>query len=43
MSLYFWIFIGSGLGGLARFALSGQVAHRLGHLCVTWLNPMRSS
>ncbi len=23
MSLYFWIFIGSGLGGVARFARSG--------------------
>ncbi|HWL17375.1 MAG TPA: fluoride efflux transporter CrcB [Opitutus sp.] len=30
MSLYFWIFFGSGLGGLARFALSGLVAHRIG-------------
>jgi CrcB protein len=30
MSLYFWIFFGSGLGGLARFALSGLVAHRVG-------------
>ena len=30
MSLYFWIFFGSGLGGLARFALSGLVAHRFG-------------
>jgi CrcB protein len=30
MSLYFWIFFGSGLGGVARFALSGLVAHRLG-------------
>ncbi|MBS0662910.1 MAG: fluoride efflux transporter CrcB [Verrucomicrobia bacterium] len=30
MSLYFWIFLGSGLGGLGRFALSGLVAHRFG-------------
>lgn len=30
MSLYSWIFIGSGLGGLARFVLSGLVAHRFG-------------
>jgi len=30
MSLYFWIFFGSGLGGLARFALSGLIAHRFG-------------
>lgn len=30
MSLYFWIFLGSGLGGVARFALSGLVAHRFG-------------
>lgn len=30
MSLYFWIFFGSGLGGVARFALSGLVAHRFG-------------
>lgn len=30
MSLYFWIFLGSGLGGLARFALSGLIAHRMG-------------
>ncbi len=30
MSLYFWIFIGSGLGGMAHFALSGAVAHRAG-------------
>jgi len=30
MSLYLWIFLGSGLGGLARFALSGLVAHRYG-------------
>jgi CrcB protein len=30
MSLYFWIFLGSGVGGLARFALSGLIAHRLG-------------
>jgi CrcB protein len=30
MSLYLWIFLGSGLGGMARFALSGLVAHRVG-------------
>src|SRR4051812_23245169 len=30
MSIYLWIFFGSGLGGLARFALSGLVAHRFG-------------
>ncbi|OAM90031.1 fluoride efflux transporter CrcB [Termitidicoccus mucosus] len=30
MSLYFWIFFGSGLGGVARFALSGLIAHRFG-------------
>lgn len=30
MSLYFWIFIGSGLGGLTRFALSGFVANQFG-------------
>jgi CrcB protein len=30
MSLYFYIFLGSGLGGLARFALSGLIAHRFG-------------
>lgn len=30
MSLYFWIFLGSGLGGIARFALSGLAAHRFG-------------
>jgi CrcB protein len=30
MHLYFWVFLGSGLGGLARFALSGLVAHRFG-------------
>ena len=30
MALYFWIFFGSGLGGLARFALSGIIAHRVG-------------
>lgn len=28
MSLYFWIFLGSGLGGLARFVLSGLIAQR---------------
>lgn len=30
MSLYFWIALGSSLGGLARFALSGLIAQRLG-------------
>lgn len=30
MSLYFWIALGSGLGGVARFALSGLVAHHFG-------------
>ena len=30
MHLYFWIFLGSGLGGLARFALSGIVAQTFG-------------
>ena len=30
MSLYLWITLGSGLGGLARFALSGFVAHHFG-------------
>lgn len=30
MSLYLWIFLGSGLGGVGRFALSGLVAHRFG-------------
>jgi len=30
MSLYLWIALGSGLGGLARFALSGFVAHHIG-------------
>lgn len=30
MSLYFWIFIGSGLGGMTRFAVSGLVAHHFG-------------
>lgn len=30
MSLYIWVTIGSGLGGLARFALSGWIAHRFG-------------
>jgi CrcB protein len=30
MSLYFWIFLGSGLGGLARFALANLIALRLG-------------
>src|SRR4051812_37317589 len=30
MSVYFWIFLGSGLGGLTRFALAGFAAERLG-------------
>ena len=30
MSLYFWIFLGSGLGGLTRFALSVLVTQRFG-------------
>jgi CrcB protein len=30
MALYVWIAIGSAVGGVARFALSGLVAHRLG-------------
>lgn len=30
MSLYFWIFFGSGLGGIARFGLAGLVANRWG-------------
>ena len=30
MMLYFWIFLGAGLGGVARFALSGLVAHHFG-------------
>ncbi len=30
MALYFWITLGSALGGLARFALSGLVAHHVG-------------
>ena len=30
MHLYFWIFLGSGRGGLARFALSGVVADTFG-------------
>jgi len=30
MILYIWIAIGSALGGTARFALSGFVAHRFG-------------
>ena len=30
MSQYFWIALGSGLGGMARFALSGLIAHRFG-------------
>lgn len=27
---YFWIFLGSGLGGMTRFALSGLIARSLG-------------
>ena len=30
MATYFWIFLGSGLGGLARFALTGWATHRYG-------------
>jgi len=30
MSLYLWIALGSGLGGVARFALSGIVANHFG-------------
>ena len=30
MSLYLWIALGSALGGLARYALSGFVAHHIG-------------
>ncbi|OIR15001.1 putative fluoride ion transporter CrcB [mine drainage metagenome] len=30
MSLYFWIALGSALGGVSRFALSGYVAHHFG-------------
>jgi fluoride exporter len=30
MSLYLWIALGSALGGVARFALSGLVAHHVG-------------
>jgi len=30
MPVYVWITLGSGLGGLARFALSGLIAHRVG-------------
>lgn len=30
MHLYLWIALGSGLGGVARFALSGLVAHHFG-------------
>ncbi len=30
MNLYLWIFLGSGLGGLMRFALNGLVSHRFG-------------
>ncbi len=43
MHLLFWIFVGSGLGGLARYALSGFIAHRFGEtfpygtLCVNVL------
>jgi fluoride exporter len=30
MSLYLWIALGSALGGVARFALSGYIAHHFG-------------
>ena len=30
MSLYLWIALGSSIGGVARFALSGVVAHHFG-------------
>ena len=30
MSLYLWIAVGSALGGVSRFALSGYVAHHFG-------------
>ena len=30
MTQYIWIALGSGLGGVARFALSGLIAHRYG-------------
>jgi len=30
MALYFWIAIGSALGGIARFALSGLIANQVG-------------
>lgn len=30
MALYLWIALGSGIGGAARFGLSGWVAHRFG-------------
>jgi CrcB protein len=30
MSQYLWIALGSALGGMARYALSGSVAHRFG-------------
>jgi fluoride exporter len=30
MPQYFWIALGSGLGGVIRFALSGVIAHRFG-------------
>lgn len=30
MALYLWIALGSALGGIARFALSGFVAHHVG-------------
>lgn len=30
MLLYLWIAVGSALGGVARFALSGLIAHRFG-------------
>lgn len=30
MSQYLWVALGSGMGGMARFALSGLIAHRFG-------------
>ncbi len=30
MAQYLWIALGSGIGGMARFALSGLIAHRFG-------------
>lgn len=30
MSLYFWIAVGSALGGVGRFGLSGLIAHHFG-------------